>query len=277
MNFEIAKEQAEWLQTLDYTCKVNTLNYWGLRDLVRYKRIEGLPIKMLAFIRASGWTDLGVFSVSISKRRVVHFQSFQDWLSADYSEGGLSIAPMQLIELITNAVQYDHALESAIAVVTSLEDQVLKASQERITDISAGLSCLYGDTWVKLEHALSERLENPVLSLETTIVGENVFKSRSGSTQRVLDRIQRVLNDDEQIVARGLSRAALTEAYTLLIQGMATPTQALRIAGLITSSSRPSRSVYLVKDIDESAKRIVQSVGSDRAHKIAELILKYSA
>jgi hypothetical protein len=73
--------------------------------------------------------------------------------------------------------------------------------------------------------------------------------------------------------SRGLSETALQEAYTLLIRGMATPTQALRIAGLVSQSKRTSKSVYFVKDSNESAKRVIETIGKEKAAEMARIIL----
>jgi len=276
MNQNLVREQSDWLQSLEHSTRINTLNYWAVRDLIRYRKIEGLASKFNAFMGARGWNDLGVFSQSIKNRKVVHFQSFEDWISADYSDGGLAIAPLQLLRLLSNSVEFDASIDACISVVNSLDIEIVKSVKESLSDISTGLACMHGDHWAKLDAAVVERIKNPDLELSTTIVGSNVVRPRSGSIQRVLDRIQRVMVDAEQVARRGLSVPALQEAYTLLVQGMATPTQALRVAGLIPSSALRSRSVYLVKDADESARRIVESIGVERAQQLAELILKQS-
>jgi len=276
MTSNLERDQALWLQGLEYQCKINTLNYWGIRDLIRYRRIEGLAAKFLAFMHVKGWTDIGVFSQTASKRRIVHFQSFSDWLSSDYSDGGLAIAPLPLILLLSNSVEYERSLDVCLEVVRNFSREILVSTRDSLIDISVGMSCLHGDQWSSLEQLLSQLISAPDLMLETTIVGENVVTPRYGSTQKVLDRIQRVLSDPEQIKRRELSAAALREAYTLLVQGMATPNQALRIAGLVQSSHRPSRSVYLVKDSSETASRIVNSLGRDKAIEVAKQILDAS-
>lgn len=274
MHSNIAREQADWLLTLDNQCKINTLNYWGIRDLIRYRKIEGLAAKFLAFIRIRGWTDLGVFSQSSSKRRVVHFESFTDWISSEYSEGGLSIAPTELIVLLANAYEYEKSLDACIEVVTLLPTETLTAARAQIDDLCTGLACIHGDHWSKLEQVIDETINKPNLTLTTTIVGPNVIRPKAGSTQKVLERIQRTLADKNQMKDRGLSEAALQEAYGLLVRGMATPTQALRVAGLVSISKKASKSVYFVKDSAESAKRVVETIGREEAAEMAKIILR---
>jgi len=273
MNSSIAREQADWMQTLESQCKINTLNYLGIRDLIRYKRTEGLAAKFLAFIKIQGWTDLGVFSPSVSKRRIVHFESFTDWINSEYSEGGLAIAPTQLIILLANAYEYEKSVDACVEVIRLLPSSTLHAAKEQIDDLSTGYACIHGDHWSRLEQAVEETINHPTLSLETKIIGSNVIKPKSGSTQKVLERIQRILVDKSQLESRGLSVTALQEAYTLLIRGMATPTQALRIAGLVSRSKKTSKSVYFVKDSIESAKRVIETIGKEKAAEMARIIL----
>ena len=49
-NEQLSAAKAEWLQTLDYDCRVNTINYWALRDQLRFGRLEGLAAKLYGFI-----------------------------------------------------------------------------------------------------------------------------------------------------------------------------------------------------------------------------------
>ena len=88
-NEQLSAAKAEWLQTLDYDCRVNTINYWALRDQLRFGRLEGLAAKLYGFIKVRGWQKLGVFSSDGLKRTVASFSSFVDWCGADFSDGGL--------------------------------------------------------------------------------------------------------------------------------------------------------------------------------------------
>ena len=78
-NEKLSAAKAEWLQTLDYDCRVNTINYWALRDQLRFGRLEGLAAKLYGFIKVRGWQKLGVFSSDGLKRTVASFPSFVDW------------------------------------------------------------------------------------------------------------------------------------------------------------------------------------------------------
>ena len=60
-NEQLSAAKAEWLQTLDYDCRVNTINYWALRDQLRFGRLAGLAAKLYGFIKVRGWQKLGVF------------------------------------------------------------------------------------------------------------------------------------------------------------------------------------------------------------------------
>ena len=91
-NEQLSAAKAEWLQTLDYDCRVNTINYWALRDQLRFGRLEGLAAKLYGFIKVRGWQKLGVFSSDGHKRTVASFSSFVDWCGADFSDGGLKLA-----------------------------------------------------------------------------------------------------------------------------------------------------------------------------------------
>ena len=73
-NEQLSAAKAEWLQTLDYDCRVNTINYWALRDQLRFGRLEGLAAKLYGFIKVRGWQKLGVFiGWPEAHRRIVFF------------------------------------------------------------------------------------------------------------------------------------------------------------------------------------------------------------
>ena len=58
-NEQLSAAKAEWLQTLDYDCRVNTINYWALRDQLRFGRLEGLAAKLYGFIKCGAGKSLG--------------------------------------------------------------------------------------------------------------------------------------------------------------------------------------------------------------------------
>ena len=56
------------------------------------------------------------------------------------------------------------------------------------------------------------------------------------------------------------TQAAVKDAYQQLLDGLVRPTTALRIAGLLPPSKTASKSIYMVNDPKEAAKRILKVV-----------------
>ena len=69
---------------------------------------------------------------------------------------------------------------------------------------------------------------------------------------------------------RGTTQVAVKDAYQQLLDGLVRPTTALRIAGLLPPSKTASKSIYMVKDPKEAAKRILKVVGQNNAAEIAD-------
>ena len=113
-------------------------------------------------------------------------------------------------------------------------------------------------------------VHNPSLQLDQEVVGPEPTKPRPNSIPAVLDRLHRHSLSPKLCSQRGTTQQAVKDAYQQLLDGLVRPTTALRIAGLLPPSKTASKSIYMVKDPKEAAKRILKVVGSGDAAEIAQ-------
>ena len=73
---------------------------------IRFGRLGGLAAKLCGLIKVRGWQKLGIFSSDGLKRNVASFSSFMDWCGADFSDGGLKLAPGELFCILTNSIEF---------------------------------------------------------------------------------------------------------------------------------------------------------------------------
>ena len=269
-NEQLSAAKAEWLQTLDYDCRVNTINYWALRDQLRFGRLEGLAAKLYGFIKVRGWQKLGVFSADGLKRTVASFSSFVDWCGADFSDGGLKLAPGELFRILTNSIEFEQSADAAKALVQILDPVTLEACSDSFSKITAGHACTYGEHWEEVEQVIEQSIHNPPLQLNQEVVGPEPTKPRANSIPAVLDRLHRYSLSPKLCKQRGTTQAAVKDAYQQLLDGLVRPTTALRIAGLLPPSKTATKSIYMVNDPKEAAKRILKVVGQNNAAEIAD-------
>ena len=108
------------------------------------------------------------------------------------------------------------------------------------------------------------------LVLNQQVVGPEPTKPRANSIPAVLDRLHRYSLSPKLCKQRGTTQAAVKDAYQQLLDGLVRPTTALRIAGLLPPSKTASKSIYMVNDPKEAAKRILKVVGQNNAAEIAD-------
>ena len=285
---EFSRRRAEWLKEQGWEVLQATQLNMQLRDAIRLSS-DDISDALVTAVQARIWEKgIGHFSDNPDRCKVNHAQTMLEWVEADW---GLGMTMPQLYRTVANKRMNSSAVEAATLLVEATPLEVLETvaytakSGDLLSqdipgwmDISAANEKAYGPEWGKVRDAIDDRLHREQGSNKDSATGkftepvgnrdgssEVSSKSREGR-RRTLKRY----SDDPKLCAdKGVEQSAVQQALRAFEEGELSATGALRACGLLAPSDASTNRVFLVRDSQEVARRLIAAAGHDRAAEIA--------
>lgn len=287
---ERSEKIAAWLREND-VLESTRLN--GQLQVSLKNNCDDISDTLLVAVKSKLWErGVGVWSDIPDRRKVLHWDSMQAWVE---DQQGLNMTMPQLYRAVANKRMEDTAIDATLALVdhtpkSTLEvvaysapsGDLLSAPVPGWLDIAAANEQAYGPTWAKVRDAIDDRLHQkpggngnnqytqpdeedgaiPVGNRNSTEVSS---KSREGRRRT----LKRYADDADLCAEKGIEQAAVQQALRALEEGQTSATGAMRACGLMTASDASTNRVFLVRDSQEVARRLIAAAGHDRAAEIA--------
>ena len=284
---ERSEKIAAWLREND-VLESTRLN--GQLQVSLKNNCDDISDTLLVAVKSKLWErGVGVWSDIPDRRKVLHWDSMQAWVE---DQQGLNMTMPQLYRAVANKRMEDTAIDATLALVdhtpkSTLEvvaysapsGDLLSAPVPGWLDIAAANEQAYGPTWAKVRDAIDDRLHqkqggqpgNSNASKNEPDCQSESFSNEVSSNSREGKRrkLRRYADDAELCAEKGIEQEAVQQALRALEEGQTSATGAMRACGLMTASDASTNRVFLVRDSQEVARRLIAAAGPDRAAEIA--------
>jgi len=284
---EFSRRRAEWLKEQGWEVLQATQLNTQLRDAIRLSS-DDISDALVTAVQARIWEKgIGHFSDNPDRCKVNHAYSMQEWVEADW---GLAMTMSQLFRAVANKRMNSSAVEATTLLIeatprevletvatTAPEGDLLSKPVPGWRDIIRANEDAYGPEWRKAAAALNDSLEEG----ESTHGGDRRsedFKSTDSKletrpTPNSRDGRRRTLKryaDDPKLCAdKGVEQEQVKQALRAFEEGELSAAAAMRACGLLAASDASTNRVFLVRDSQEVARRLIAAAGVERAAEIA--------
>ena len=291
------------LQKKERRERVERINRWlreeGVLDSTKLHNQLEAALKMngddisdalLVAIQSQVWKlGVGHWSDIPDRRKVNKWETMQQWVE---SADGLNMTMSQLFRSVANKRMNESAAEAVTLLIEATPKEVLETVADKSTeggdlfapvipgwrDIIRANEDAYGTEWRKASTALDDLLHrkagapagndnasknksNCQLELNSTQVANTSREGRRRTLKRYAD-------SEMLCEMKGVKQDDVVQALRGFEEGTLSATAAMRNAGLLAASDAATNRVFLVRDTEESARRILKAAGRDRAAHI---------
>ena len=283
---EYSRRRAEWLKEQGWEVLQATQLNTQLRDAIRLSS-DDISDGLVTAVQARIWEKgIGQFSDNPDRCKVNHAYSMQEWVEADW---GLGMTMSQLFRAVANKRMNTSAVEATTLLIeatprevletvacTAPEGDLLSKSVPGWRDIIRANEDAYGPEWRKAAAALDDLLhrerggdytseEAQSKSGDTTLAPLPDRKSREGRRRT----LKRYADDPKLCADKGIEQAQVQQALRAFEEGELSAAAAMKVCGLLAPSDASTNRVFLVRDSQEVARRLIVAAGVERAAEIA--------
>ena len=282
---EYSRRRAEWLKEQGWEVLQATQLNTQLRDAIRLSS-DDISDGLVTAVQARIWEKgIGQFSDNPDRCKVNHAYSMQEWVEADW---GLGMTMSQLFRAVANKRMNTSAVEATTLLIeatprevletvacTAPEGDLLSKSVPGWRDIIRANEDAYGPEWRKAAAALDDLLRNGHggnrrsedfkcgdTTLETPAPDR---KSREGRRRT----LKRYADDPKLCADKGIEQTQVQQALRAFEEGELSAAAAMKACGLLAPSDASTNRVFLVRDSQEVARRLIAAAGVERAAEIA--------
>jgi hypothetical protein len=284
---EYSRRRAEWLKEQGWEVLQATQLNTQLRDAIRLSS-DDISDALVTAVQARIWEKgIGHFSDSPDRCKVNHAGTMQEWVEADW---GLGMTMSQLFRAVANKRMNSSAVEATTLLIEATPRDVLEtvacAAPEGDLlskpvpgwrDIIRANEDAYGPEWRKAAAALDDLLHRK--QGETQARDESGrFEPVGGDTTERPDRksregrrrtLKRYADDPKLCADKGVEQSSVQQALRAFEEGELSAAAAMRACGLLAQSDSSINRVFLVRDSQEVARRLIAAAGVERAAEIA--------
>ena len=281
------QRKTEWLKAQGFEINVATRTNETLRDALRLNS-DDISDTLLTAVQGRIWeTGIGQFSDNPDRCKINHAGSMQEWVEADW---GLNMTMSQLFRSVANKRMNSSAAEAATLLIEATPKDVLETVADKSMtgdlfstpvpgwrDIIRANEDAYGPEWRKASAALDDLLHRKHggdrKSAEIKTIGSGLDSVPSSNSREGRRRTLKRYADSEMLCEmKGIKQDDVIQSLRGFEEGTLSATAAMRNCGLLAQSDAATNRVFLVRDTKESARRILNAAGRDRAaHIVAEL------
>ena len=291
------------LQKKERRERVERINRWlreeGVLDSTKLHNQLEAALKMngddvsdalLVAIQSQVWKlGVGHWSDIPDRRKVNKWETMQQWVE---SADGLNMTMSQLFRSVANKRMNESAAEAVTLLIeatpkdvletvacTAPEGDLLSQPVPGWRDIIRANEDAYGPEWRKAAAALDDLLHrkpgNPGARGDG---GQFVVTPQDGDGQPAPDRksregrrrtLKRYADDPKLCADKGIEQAQVQQALRAFEEGELSATAAMKACGLLAPSDAATNRVFLVRDSQEVARRLIAAAGVERAAEIA--------
>jgi hypothetical protein len=286
---EFSRRRAEWLKEQGWEVLQATQLNTQLRDAIRLSS-DDISDALVTAVQARIWEKgIGHFSDNPDRCKVNHATSMQEWVEADW---GLGMTMSQLFRAVANKRMNSSAVEATTLLIEATprdvletvacsapEGDLLSKPVPGWRDIIRANEDAYGPEWRKAAAALDDLLHrkpgNPTGRNQhsedegtcgvTTDSSPPDRKSREGRRRT----LKRYADDPKLCADKGVEQEQVKQALRAFEEGELSAAAAMRACGLLAQSDASVNRVFLVRDSQEVARRLIAAAGVERAAEIA--------
>ena len=288
------------LQKKERRERVERINRWlreeGVLDSTKLHNQLEAALKMngddvsdalLVAIQSQVWKlGVGHWSDIPDRRKVNKWETMQQWVE---SADGLNMTMSQLFRSVANKRMNESAAEAVTLLIeatpkdvletvacTAPEGDLLSQPVPGWRDIIRANEDAYGPEWRKAAAALDDLLHRErggdytSEDAQSKNVGNGLAKAPSDKSREGRRRTLKRYADDPKLCAdKGIEQAQVQQALRAFEEGELSATAAMKACGLLAPSDAATNRVFLVRDSQEVARRLIAAAGVERAAEIA--------
>ena len=283
---EYSRRRAEWLKEQGWEVLQATQLNTQLRDAIRLSS-DDISDGLVTAVQARIWEKgIGQFSDNPDRCKVNHAYSMQEWVEADW---GLGMTMSQLFRAVANKRMNTSAVEATTLLIeatprevletvacTAPEGDLLSKSVPGWRDIIRANEDAYGPEWRKAAAALDDLLHRErggdytSEKAKSKNVDNGLAKAPSDKSREGRRRTLKRYADDPKLCAdKGIEQAQVQQALRAFEEGELSAAAAMKVCGLLAPSDASTNRVFLVRDSQEVARRLIVAAGVERAAEIA--------
>lgn len=285
---EFSRRRAEWLKEQGWEVLQATQLNTQLRDAIRMSS-DDISDALVTAVQARIWEKgIGHFSDNPDRCKVNHATSMQEWVEADW---GLGMTMSQLFRAVANKRMNSSAVEATTLLIeatprevletvatTAPEGDLLSKPVPGWRDIIRANEDAYGPEWRKAAAALDDLLHRKVGSNQDASTGKFTECSDRTNGAEVPGRnsregrrrtLKRYADDPKLCADKGVKQEQVQQALRAFEEGELSASAAMRACGLLAPSDASTNRVFLVRDSQEVARRLIAAAGVERAAEIA--------
>ena len=284
---EYSRRRAEWLKEQGWEVLQATQLNTQLRDAIRLSS-DDISDGLVTAVQARIWEKgIGQFSDNPDRCKVNHAYSMQEWVEADW---GLGMTMSQLFRAVANKRMNTSAVEATTLLIeatprevletvacTAPEGDLLSKSVPGWRDIIRANEDAYGPEWRKAAAALDDLLHrkpgaqpgNSNAANGETNGGDTTDRPDRKSREGRRRTLKRYADDPKLCADKGIEQAQVQQALRAFEEGELSAAAAMKVCGLLAPSDASTNRVFLVRDSQEVARRLIVAAGVERAAEIA--------
>lgn len=288
---EFSRRRAEWLKEQGWEVLQATQLNTQLRDAIRMSS-DDISDALVTAVQARIWEKgIGHFSDNPDRCKVNHATSMQEWVEADW---GLGMTMSQLFRAVANKRMNSSAVEATTLLIeatprevletvatTAPEGDLLSKPVPGWRDIIRANEDAYGPEWRKAAAALDDLLHRKQDAdhergedgrFQKALPTDSGEKARAPSDKSREGRrrtLKRYADDPKLCADKGVEQTAVKQALRAFEEGELSASAAMRACGLLAPSDASTNRVFLVRDSQEVARRLIAAAGVERAAEIA--------
>lgn len=266
----------EWVKELPDEVKRNTMSTRMFQDVCRNSDAT-LAEQVVNAIKAKRW-QRGVALVANGFPKVVKFDSWVDWCKAYMDQGGLHKQPVWFFRKVTTELIGDQSIEAALLLLEEMESADIKAGcyprpgNPGFLQIAKGNVISQGPEWSRVVNYIEDRRRN-----KPGGTGANQHEQPEGAPPSA-----KVDHRSKEGLRRKLTTKANAEdtsdkerqdcllGVDVLDRG-GSYNAACQAAGI--ESKQTTRRIFVQKDMNKMADRLIEILGRDHARELASLVL----
>ena len=265
----------KWVNELPEEVKLNTMSTRMFQDVCRNSDAT-LAEQVVNAIKAKRWQK-GVALVANGFPKVVKFDSWVDWCKAYLDQGGLHKEPSWFFRKVTTELIGDQSIEAALLLLEEMESADIKAGcfprpgNPGFLQIAKGNVISQGPEWSRVVNYIEDRRRN---QKHVKLTGQDV-KDGARPSSKVNSRSKEFLR--RQLTSKANAEDTSDKERQDCLLGIdvldrgGSYNAACQAAGI--ESKQTTRRIFVQKDMNKMADRLIEILGRDHARELASCVL----
>lgn len=285
------REAEEWLRSLPPEIRAHTFSTQALKEHWITNSPKQLAITFVDCVKQRAWDGIAYMPSVESKREVRHYTPIQ-WMREC-----IGAEPDELMRTVAGHLpNAEEASAAAITMIDLLKEEEPDTLRELCDDYKHGESNMLGwnslfkmlqeadPVWAQaqaqLQQALKAKRGRPKadksahraeLTIDPTVAAYGKPKDRKSRLVRTLTNLK---ENPEACKAKGTTPEKVQSALTKLVRGLTPSVEAAKREAGIATTTKPPGGLGIRGAANDVAKRIIATVGTEQAQRIANAILE---